>query len=316
MKKIVIVVIFTFIISFGLFLIVQSYFPDKQIIKEQKFYSNDFNSQDKIIFLMGSSSVGQLNSTLIDETISQKFTKYTVYNLSYNGDTPSERIKTVDKVIKLNPKIVLYGISYRDFQVKQIEHQPLPDPQQFFNNLFTNEIGFNNEVNPKLITLEIIRKSFSNTGLFPTRELIELHNSPFFAFTSESTIIANEMELKQQRDNLVKNNLINIDSTLENKQIKDLNKIIEKFQKNKIKIIVFYTPMHEYYLEQISPETKTKFSSILEKIRNNYDIKIYDFTDKYVNEDIWANITHVAYNKNATIYSVDIAKIILDEIES
>ena len=55
--------------------------------------------------------------------------------------------------------------------------------------------------------------------------------------------------------------------------------------------------------------------TILEKIRNTYDIEVYDFSDKYVNQDIWANITHVSYNKKSNIYSDDIAEIITAELE-
>jgi len=311
-KKIYACLIFSFVISFGLLLIVQNYFQEELIPKESEFYSQVFSSEDKIIFLMGSSNVGQLNTTLIHENVSQKFPQYVVYNLSYNGDMPSERTKTIDEIIKLNPKIILYGISYRDFEVDSIEKQPLFDPQQFFTDLITNEIEVNNEINPKFTTLEIIRKTFSDTGLFPTRELIRLDNSPFFVFTSEQITLANEIELKQQGNN---QKPINIGSIIENKQVSDLNLIIEKLQKNEIKIIIFSVPLHQYFLDQISPETKANFSNILEKIKNTYDVKIYDFSDKYANEDIWANISHVSYNKKSNIYSYDITDIIITELE-
>ena len=72
--------------------------------------------------------------------------------------------------------------------------------------------------------------------------------------------------------------------------------------------------MHQYSLDQISPETKANFSDILEKIRNIYNVKIYDFSDKYASEDIWANITHVSYNKKSNIYSDDITDIIITEL--
>jgi len=311
-KKIYACLIFSFVISFGLLLIVQNYFQEELIPKESEFYSQVFSSEDKIIFLMGSSNVGQLNTTLIHENVSQKFPQYVVYNLSYNGDIPSERTKTIDEIIKLNPKIILYGISYRDFEVDLIEKQPLFDPQQFFTDLITNEIEVNNEINPKFTTLEIIRKTFSDTGLFPPRELIRLDNSPFFVFTSEQTTLANEIELKQQGNN---QKPINIGSIIENKQVSDLNLIIEKLQKNEIKIIIFSVPLHQYFLDQISPETKANFSNLLEKTRNTYDVKIYDFSDKYANEDIWANISHVSYNKKSNIYSYDITDIIITELE-
>jgi hypothetical protein len=311
-KKIYACIIFSFVVSFGLLLIIQNHFQDELVPKGSEFYSQDFSLENDLIFLIGSSNVGQLNTTLIHEKVSQKFPHHTVYNLAYNGDMPSERIKTVDEIIKLNPKIILYGITYRDFEVDSKEKQPLFDPQQFFTDLITNEIGIDNKINPKFTTLEIIRKTFSDTGLFPPRELIRFDNSPFFVFTSEQTTLANEIELKQQGDN---QKPINIGSIIENKHVSDLNLIIEKFQKNKITVIIISTPLHQYSLDQISLETKANFSGILEKIRNIYDVKIYNFSEKYASEDIWANVSHVSYNKKSNIYSDDITDIIITELD-
>lgn len=311
-KKIVGSIIISIVISFGLLLVVQNYFPEERIIKEREFYSQDFSSENELIFLIGSSNVGQLNTTLIHEKVSQKFPQSVVYNLSYNGDTPSERIQTIDDAISLNPKIILYGITYGDLHVGSVKKHPLPDPQRFFNDLLTDEVGVGNEINPKFTTLEIIRKTFSETGLFPPRELIILDNSPFFPFTSEQITLANDVELKQQGD---QQHPIQFHSFGENIHVSNLNIMIEKFQKNKIDVIIFSVPLHQYSLDQISPETKGNFSRILEQIRNTYDITVYDFSGKYANEDIWANITHISYNKKSNIYSDDIADIIITELE-
>lgn len=314
-KKIVASIIFSIVISFGFLLIIQNNFPDERELGEREFYSQDLILEEEFIFLMGSSHVGQLNSTLIHEKISKKFSNYVVYNLSYNGDTPSERIQTIDKVMKFNPKIVLYGISYRDFQTNTIEKNPLPDPQQFFNGLVTNKIEGIDKVNPKFTTLEIIRKSLSETGLFPSRELFKLNNSPFFSFTSEQIMIANEEELKQQKNIQEIQNQIGINPE-KNNQIRDFNLIIEEFQKKGIKVIIFTTPLHQYSLDQISLETKMNFSDILKDVKNSYNVEVFDFSDRYSDENIWANINHVSYNKKSNVYSNDIAKIILNEIES
>ena len=237
-KKIIFSVTFSFVISFSLLLVILNYFPDEQISREQLFYSKKFSLEDKKIFLLGSSHVGQLNSTLIHEEVQSHFPAYGVYNLSYNGDTPSKRIQTIDKIINLNPEIVLYGISYRDFQMDSTKQSMLPDPQQFFNDFFVNELGINNKLNPKFIALEIIRKTFSYTGLFPIRELIQIDNSPFFTFYSDQTIILTESELKQQILDDVNQlqNLKNMDSLISNEQITDFYLIIDEFQKNDKKI--------------------------------------------------------------------------------
>jgi len=315
-KKIVVSIILAFVISFGFllgfFLIVENYFPSEQIIREREFYTKKFSLEDNLIFLMGSSQVGQLNNTMIHENISQKFPHDMVYNLSISNDTPSERIKIIDKIIELNPKIVLYGISYRDFYVDLIEKHPLPDPQQFFNDILLNEIDESNKINPKVITLEFIREIFLDTGLFPSREVIRSDYTPFYNVNSFLMVI-NEIELKEPKD--YQQNILTIKSNLKEKQVRDLNLIIEKLQKNKIKVIIFTTPLHQNHLNQISSETKLNFSNILDRISNTYDIKIYDFSDKYVDEDIWSSPTHVAYNKKSSIFSEDITDIIITELK-
>ena len=68
-QKIVASVALSIIIAFGLLLLVQNYFPDERIIKEREFYSQNFGPEDELIFLIGSSNVGQLNTTLIHENI-------------------------------------------------------------------------------------------------------------------------------------------------------------------------------------------------------------------------------------------------------
>ena len=82
-KKIYACIIFSFVVSFGLLLIVQNHFQEESVPKGSEFYSQDFSLEDELIFLMGSSSVGQLNTTLIHEKVSQKFPQSVVYNLSY-----------------------------------------------------------------------------------------------------------------------------------------------------------------------------------------------------------------------------------------
>lgn len=311
-KKIAASVIFSILISFGVLFFVQYNFPEERIAKEQEFYSQTI-SDGEIIFLMGSSHVGQLNSTLINEKISQKFPNFDVYNLSYNGDTPSERIQSIDKIKKFNPKIIFYGISFRDFQLNQIDKNPLPDPQQSFKDFIKNEITYK-KINPKFTTLEIIRDSFADTGLFPTRQLIYLENSPFFSFTTEQIIISSEIQLQQQRDLQKIQNPIEI-SLKENGQIKDFNLMIEEFQKSGIEVVIFTTPLHNYSLDQISPKTMKNFSHILENVQQKFKVKVYDFSDKYVNEKVWANINHISFNKEANVYSEDISEKIIFELE-
>lgn len=91
--------------------------------------------------------------------------------------------------------------------------------------------------------------------------------------------------------------------------------MINNLKMNGINVVLFTTPLHKIYLDELPNSEKQTFDEILERIKKGTNVKIYDLTDKYSDLPIWTNISHVAYNKNATIYSEDIAKIILGEIE-
>jgi len=311
--KVGISVIFSLTISFGILFLFLNYFPEEQTIREQQFFSKDFSDGEKLIFIFGSSHVGQLNSTLINEKISQEFPEFLVFNLSYDGDTPSERIQSIDEIIRLNPKLVFYGVSYRDFQDITSEKQPFLDPKQLFSDFLTNNL-IDKKINPKLITLENIRKSFS-IGKVSVKS--ELNHTPFYNYFPILMKITDDDELKKQKldDIYHLQNPINVNLNTDEKQIGNFNLIIKKLQENNIDVIIFTTPLHQYAIEQIPLETKANFLKILDKIKNANEIKIYDLSHKFANNEIWSNIDHIAFNHKSKIYSGEIVKIILDEIK-
>jgi len=313
--KITLSILVAFIISFLSLFILEYTFPDPLEEKQDIFYSQKFDPNLKKIFLIGASHVGQLNTTLINEKISFQFVNYTVYNLSYNGDFPEKRARSLDRLISTEPKIVFYGVSFRDLESNAKEQKPLPDPKEFFGSLISLDSLEVGTVNPKFLTLQVIREIFRDTGLFPERMEISIVNTPFFTYTNEQIVIANDKELTKQSSTMSIQNNIKIKPTSENQQVNYLEKIISKLQNNNIKVVLFTTPHHKYYLEQLPDSEKKVFSSILEEISDEYGVKIYYFTDKYADLAIWANINHVAYSKQSMIYSDDITNMISREIE-
>ena len=69
------------------------------------------------------------------------------------------------------------------------------------------------------------------------------------------------------------------------------------------------------YRESISEESRKHFNPILEKISSNLGIKIVNYNEKYSDMNIWRDLSHIAYNQNAIIFSEDISKMIIKEIE-
>jgi DNA repair photolyase len=115
-------------------------------------------------------------------------------------------------------------------------------------------------------------------------------------------------------------NSINSPSTLKiplenNQQVESLKKIIEKFQDNGIKVVIFITPLTEEYTKNLSDSTKKKFKKIIFEIEEQFSLKIYDLTNKYSELDVWHDLDHIAYNEKSMIYTKDLGKIIIFEID-
>ena len=235
--------------------------------------------------------------------------------MAYGADTPERRLESLDKLISLKPTLVLYGISYRDFSIPIINNNLFPDPKLYFHD-FVSSFGTNLEINnPKLITLEYIRNAQSNSILFVPTEEITFPNTPFFIYYAPSQMnIVNETEL-EKRAFTSEAASINIVEPSINRQTISLIKLVNGLERNGAKVVLFTTPLHKFYLEELTNSQNETFNKTLEKISDESRVKIYNLTEKYSDLPIWINVGHVAFNKNSLIYSDDISKIIEEEIE-
>lgn len=277
-------------------------------IQNDPFFTQVAESPKNKIFILGGSAVGQLNTTNVNDFVSKNLENYEVFNLAYNGDLPNLRLQSLDPTINAKPTIVFYGISYWSIS----DYQEQGNALAFLGKNFEN-FDFSS-INPKATTLNAIRIAFGDdTGLFPENK-IKLKNTPFFFFAQDQMIIADEEKLKK----------LDVDRTMSkvhqnpdtSAQLRAFKETIEKLQKNDIKVIIFTVPLHKNYLQAVPESDKEKFKSTLDEISQDYDIKIYDFTDRYSELDIWKDPYHVALNPKSNIFSHDIAQMILSEIES
>ena len=315
--KIIFSVVIAFTLVFGsLFLV---HFNAKNTSDETNnfaAFSKAFDSTQKPIFLLGSSHIGQLNTTLIVETIHKKNENFEVYNLAVNGDTPKKRIDNTDDIIFLEPKIIFYGISFRDFEstAKNDSLNMFYDVKLIIENNIPEEIE---SINPQLHTRRMIRDSLNNFGLMDTPEYnIRPQNTPFFSLGTLETIISNNDHLERNLLTVLPSpHELHIEIT-NNKQVEFFKKMIQTFQSKNIKVVIFTTPLHDFYLAEMSDESKIAFNEILDEISNEFDIKIYHFTDKYSGLQIWNNLDHIAYNENSMIFTHDVAEMILLEIDT
>ena len=94
-----------------------------------------------------------------------------------------------------------------------------------------------------------------------------------------------------------------------------LKEIILTLQENDIQVILFVVPQHKIILEDIGDERIQSFNLILDDLDKIPNLKIYNLFYKYSDLDIWNDPAHIAINDKTTIYSEDVAKMILREIQ-
>ena len=85
---------------------------------------------------------------------------------------------------------------------------------------------------------------------------------------------------------------------------------------NNVNVVLFTVPLHKFYLNAITSETKFSFEQILEDVKGEFNVKIYDFREKYIDFPYWYNVDHIADIPEVMGYSREIASIINLEINS
>lgn len=301
----------SFIIATVSLLLVLDNFPSTtfQEIEKNTFFNKDFDVNEKKIFIFGASQTGRINSIHVDDIISKSFANYSVYNLSYDGDLPKTRHKLLTQTLSLEPEIIFYGISYRDFA--NIESQQYSELSLVkYVDLITDNKFELDSLNPKLATLKAIKELTFDESLSSENRIV-LSKSPLMTLSTPATKITPQNEL--DKSVILTPPQINVE---QNEQVNYFQKSILQIKNKDIPIIIFTTPLSQPYFDNISDSDKQNLKYILNEISAEFNIPIYNFTNNYASLDIWADPSHVAFNKNSIIYSDDIAKMILKEIDS
>ena len=323
-------IIFSILISFSVSIFVILFLdlvypePDTVVSTDHEFYFKKFDPKKERIFIFGSSNMGQLNTTLVNEIVSKNNPSFEVYNLSISSDEPSSRLPHLERTILLEPTLVIYSITYRDFVKCGFNDEPcqeknlflLPDIKKSIETNLPKEIQ-ENKLNPAFTTLRIIRDGFGGSQLFAEQNKIRLPNTPFYYIDPKlhHTIIENDKELEKQSNEMKKQGLI-LEFEDSGIDVKALKTIINSLKENNIDVILYTMPQNgPYFLDNLSTEDKENFNQMIDRISSKFNIPAYDFTEKYSEDKIWGDTRHVSFNPKAMIFSEDIAKIILDEIK-
>jgi hypothetical protein len=318
-SAIVLSVCLAFLIAFTLYgtsySLAKKVFPSDEESWKHEFFSKEISNEKKKIFILGSSQVGRLNATAINQIISEENNGYVVYNLAWPSDRPSVRIKMLDDIITKKPKIVLYGLDMRDFRINILNTNPVnnvakdpekvfPDPYELIkNSLNLNDYKIFYELdffeNPKLSSLQTIRKITDSFSSSPKKDFLLDNYGPFFKIRPiEFKLSSNEEKLNFQS----------------NKDANALYRIIEHLQENEIKIVFFITPIHQYLFDNLSENDKKLFDDFIYKITNEYNVQVYSLRQNYWNMEIWSDYEHISMSHNQN-YDFDISKIIIEHID-
>ena len=279
----------------------------KMLIKNNNYFMSEDEFFKKVeknqVFLIGSSHMGKVNATEVQNFSNSE---NIIYNIATIGDTPFSRINQIDKIIESKPKIILYGISYRDFEFPYygniINMEELNSTENIYCSFKKVSEYFPENPNYQ------IKKLVSSDLINPKGKYVDSPNTPFFIYNFKDTPAS---DVKDIRSEYIKN-WNSIDNTF--CEINSIKEIISKAKDNGIEIILLTTPLHNITLQEFSKSQKENFEIVKNYLIEKYDIKIYEFTTRYSSiNNIWTNGDHIASDPKVEIFNRDLAKILDEE---
>ena len=264
-KKTIFFVFVAFVISIGIFFIAMVNLPDYVYEQHKTFYSQVL--PENKIFIFGSSQTYPINPVKVSEYLNEKGYDYTVYHLGQGSFDAEERLRTVDLVISQNPDVVIYGIAYQTFysygrNVIEKPSDSLISPPRVGDLLSTIPLPVNTGLidNPKFATIN----SINHLTSLPTENIEENRpypNTPFFVRLGTEDIPAEQKDL-EEGGRLTNYKGMEIYPMDDNRSYSALKKLIRNLTDNNIEVVVFTTPHHKNWLEQLPIEQKQIFDSI------------------------------------------------------
>ena len=285
-------------------------YPDYLFNMNKDFFSQDLGDNKKI-FILGSSHIYPIDPDVITEHLEESDYRFDVYNLGIASDDFEERERTLDMILAKKPEIVMYGIEPRAFEtsgrtISQTSESPLFHVGSIGELFDSLDLGDKKGVfkNPKFALIR---------SLSPVEEIQSnpYSNSPFFRYMPDVAKIAAHNELNDIKI-VYKKQILPVEK---NSSLYVLDNMINKLEKNYIKVIIFVTPHSKFYLETYPENQARIFQQILDNISEKHEIMIFSLYDNYADLNVWNNHTHLAANENTNFYSKDIADFIINKLE-
>jgi len=276
--------------------------------------NNEIIDKRDSIFFIGASNVYSIDVNKISEELKINQMDYDIYNLADMSDTPTRRINSMMHLIELEPKVIVYGISMTDFEKSRdyqneffnrnvVEYIQKPDIffQSFFSYLLNSDFSEKFPTSPKDRMIQSIKYILRGSD-YPTH--------PFINFKQNSIVSQNEINSIYQ-DSV---EFRGIDKDVKNEEFVAINKIIETFESNGIRVLIFTPPYNELVFKHMEKNEREYFVKIMENISEKFEIDVLYLHEKYAEKEIWKDPYHVAVNKDAQIYTDDIKEWLVEEL--
>jgi uncharacterized protein YjbI with pentapeptide repeats/LysM repeat protein len=337
------------LISFTMLFVYLTYAAGNPVdASNAKFSVAAADSGEKRVFLLGSSYVERLNATYIKQYLSENgLQQFQVYNIAKNGaGNPSQQIQFLEPIISAHPAAVVYGLGFRELGYKpytnnapscaSVDTTPLEtsnktsfstpsiqDAEAYVQKMIPAQTDyFSNIADPKHVTVDLL-KSYFNENITTATE----GNVTATAGNDSASGTVNQNLFEKREPIFV--NIVSLDEINKplsytvhvcpddmNNELTKLSEMVSTFKKNNIDVVLFVPPFSQSYLNAVGNTGIHTFLVTLEKFANDNNLKLYDLHDKYVNLNIWADAQHVAQSPKVVIYSDDLAKIVLKELQS
>lgn len=330
--KILTLLVLAVLTSFAIYSIVVKFYVDPylengsdldRVTKIFEFYNNkiDSNKNSNNVYYLGSSSIKEdIDASLIDNLDGS----FNHYNLGSPASTPLRRVVELESIINSKPNAVVIGLGYMSFSdnwlfphdqyalvSEYVDLDKNPELKIIYNETYQDLLEMN------MLELLIYKRKFiyaaTNNNIDILKYKLIGGKKPYFYksynedFKSESLLLqSNEshdpnfmQRLKDKKDFNEYN--IPLEKNVEKLAFEFM---IQKLLKNKINVIVIKIPLNPNLLKEIPNQYKNNFDTFLDKISEDYNIPVLDYTSAY--EDSYFYDGHHLNKEGRETFSKDL----------
>ena len=323
--SITVTIIIAFIVSFTILFFYMNYYSETL---------NNINNQQILetpnknyILIFGSSYVGALNLPHIENKLNDEGQQYVVPKITSYAIEHTEKL--IPKIIDLEPKIVIFGVGYRDLgymemnddnicKYNNMDLQPSYLTTKYFLKNLINRISAEYEPilhildklnqNPKWVTInsiDYILTVFKTNSFEINLENNQLNKIKNPKLVNNIYLVKNSSSSIRSIDELNQNDPNSYCLNVEHMEIRlnSLDHILSKLKSKNIEVVLFTPPYVKSYNEKIPSNIKKTLDNRISKLGEKYGVDYYNLSRSFEKLNIFEDHTHVAKTHASLQYS-------------